>query len=262
MTPGAFDPTAPGALALIALLGARVGGLLLIAPALSGRPVPMMVRTALLVLLTMVLLPASAGAAAGGAVPRVTAATLLCETLIGMALGLGAAVFVGAAEAAGDLISVQMGLSAAAVLDPVTQQSTPTLASFTRLFATALLFAVGGHLAMIGALASSVDLLPVGGEIDAADGLRAMVMLGGELFVLGLRFAAPVAAALLVSNVALGILARTMPQLNALIVAFPVQIGLGLFPLGVALPYVAAPFASWPLSYEAVTSRLLDAFMP
>src|SRR5690606_11341793 len=167
MTPGAFDPTAPGALALIALLGARVGGLLLIAPALSGRPVPMMVRTALLVLLTMVLLPASAAAAAGGAVPRVTAATLLCETLIGMALGLGAAVFVGAAEAAGDLISVQMGLSAAAVLDPVTQQSTPTLASFTRLFATALLFAVGGHLAMIGALASSVDLLPVGGEIDA-----------------------------------------------------------------------------------------------
>ena len=262
MTPGAFDPTAPGALALIALLGARVGGLLLIAPALSGRPVPVMVRAALLVLLTSMLLPASAAAAAGGTVPRVTAETLLCETLIGMALGLGAAVFVGAAEAAGDLISIQMGLSAAAVLDPVTQQSTPALAGFTRWFAIALLFAVGGHLAMVGALASSVDVLPVGGEIAGANGLRAMVALGGELFVLGLRLAAPVAAALLVSYVALGILARTMPQLNALMVAFPVQIGLGLFTLGAALPYIAAPFASWTLSYESITSRLLEAFLP
>src|SRR5690606_40752419 len=81
MTPGPFDPTAPGALALVALLGARVGGLLLIAPALSGRPVPMMVRTAWLVLLTMVLLPASAAAAASGAVPRGTASTLPSETL-------------------------------------------------------------------------------------------------------------------------------------------------------------------------------------
>jgi len=262
MTPGGFDPTAPGALALVALLGARVGGLLLIAPALSGRPVPVMVRAAVLVLLTLMLVPASAAGAAGGAVPRVTPATLVCETLIGMALGAGAAVFVGAAEAAGDLISVQMGLSAAAVLDPVTQQSTPALAGFTRLFAVALLFAVGGHLAMVGALASSVDVLPVGAEIGGANGLRAMVAIGTELFVLGLRFAAPVAAALLVSNVALGVLARTMPQLNALMVAFPVQIGLGLFTLGVALPYIAAPFASWPLWYEAVTSRLLEAFLP
>ncbi len=261
MTPGSFDPTAPGALALVALLGMRVGGLLLIAPALSGRPVPVMVRAGVLVLLTILLVPAGA-AAAGGAVPRVTPATLVCETLIGMALGLGAAVFVGAAETAGDLISVQMGLSGAAVLDPVTQQSAPALAGFSRLFAVALLFAVGGHLAMVGALASSVAVLPVGAEIEGANGLRAMVALGSDLFVLGLRFAAPVAAALLVSNVALGILARTMPQLNALMVAFPVQIGLGLFTLGVALPYIAAPFASWPLSYEAVTSRVLEAFLP
>lgn len=261
MTPGSFDPTAPGALALVALLGARVGGLLLIAPALSGRPVPVMVRAGVLVLLTLLLVPAGAAAAAG-TVPRVTPAALVCETLIGMALGLGAAVFVGAAEAAGDLISVQMGLSAATVLDPVTQQSSPTLAGFTRLFAVALVFGVGGHLAMVGALASSVDVLPVGGEVAGANGLRAMVAVGGELFALGLRFAAPVAAALLVSNVALGILARTMPQLNALMVAFPVQIGLGLFTLGIALPYIAAPFASWPLSYEAVTSRVLEAFLP
>ena len=89
MTPGSFDPTAPGALALVALLGMRVGGLLLIAPALSGRPVPVMVRAGVLVLLTILLVPAGA-AAAGGAVPRVTPATLVCETLIGMALGLGA----------------------------------------------------------------------------------------------------------------------------------------------------------------------------
>lgn len=259
--PAPFDPTAPGALALVALLGARVGGLLLVAPALSDRPVPVMVRAGVLVLLTLLLVPAGAAAADAG-VPRVTAASLVSETLIGMALGLGAAVFVGAAEVAGDLISVQMGLSAATVLDPVTHQSSSALAGFNRLFAVALLFSVGGHLAMIGALAASVEVLPVGGPVAGAAGVRALVALGGELFGLGLRFAAPVAAALLVSNVALGVLSRTMPQLNVLMVAFPVQIGLGLFTLGVALPYIAAPFVSWPASYEAVASRVLESFLP
>jgi len=261
VSPFPLDPTAPGVPALIALLATRVGGVLLVAPAFGGRPVPMMVRAGLLLLLTALLVPAGAAAAAGST-PRVTPATLLSETLIGMAVGLGAAVFVGAAELAGDVISMQTGLSAATVLDPLTQQSAPALVGFGRLFAVALLFAVGGHLAMIGALAGSLDVLPVGGAVAGAEGLRAMVSLGTELFTVGLRFAAPVAAALLVSNIAVGILARTMPQLNALMVAFPVQIGVGLFTLGMALPFIAAPFAAWPIAYEELVSRMLEGFLP
>jgi flagellar biosynthetic protein FliR len=261
VSPFPLDPTAPGVPALVALLGMRVGGVLLVAPAFGGRPVPMMVRAALLVLLTVLLVPAGAAATAG-TTPRVTAATLLSETLIGMAVGLGAVVFVGAAEMAGDVMSMQMGLSAATVLDPLTQQSAPTLVGFGRLLATALLFAVGGHLAMIGALAATLDVLPVGGAVAGAEGLRAMVSLGTELFTIGLRFAAPVAAALLVSNLAVGILARTMPQLNALMVAFPVQIGVGLFTLGMTLPFIATPFASWPITYEELVSRMIEALLP
>src|SRR5690606_3825771 len=108
---------------------------------------------------------------------------------------------------------------------------------------------------------ASLEVLPVGGAAAGAEGLRAMVSLGSELFALGLRFAAPVAAALLVSNVAVGILARTIPQLNALMVAFPVQIGVGLFTLGMALPFIAAPFTSWPITYEELVPRMLEAFL-
>src|SRR5690606_2874045 len=233
------DPFSPGTLATAALLSARVGGLLLVAPIFSGRPVPYMLRAALLVVLTVLLLPLGlAGATAGGAAPSVTPATLMAETLVGFAVGLGAAVLVGAAEVAGDLLSIHMGLSGAMLLDPMTQHSVPIPSEFTRFFAVAVFLSLNGHVLMLEALAATVEWAPVGGPVDGAAGAWEMVSLGSRLFVHGLQFAAPVTAAVLVSNVALGILARAVPQMNMLMVAFPVQIGIGLLTLAVALPLI------------------------
>ncbi len=257
MTAAGFDLFAPGAPAVLVLLAARLGGLVMIAPVFSARTVPMMVRTALLVVLALVLVPVAA--TAPGTVPRVTPEAMIAETLVGFAIGFGAAVVVGAAEVAGDLMTAQIGLSGAAVLDPLSQQSVPVLGHFMQLFAVSLLLAFDAHLLMIDSVAASLRYIPVGSPVDAQAGLGAMVSLGGTLFGLGVRFAAPVLAAVLIANAALAILSRAAPSLNVLSVAFPVQIGIGLFALAASIPLIATWFTGWASAYDATLTHLLGA---
>jgi flagellar biosynthetic protein FliR len=239
------------------LFGARVGGLVMIAPVFSSRTVPMMVKTSMLVLLTLLLAPAAIAQVVDA--PSITPATMLSETLIGFAIGLGVAVFVGAAEAAGDLLAVQIGLSGASTLDPLTQHSVPVLGQFASLFAVTLLLAFDAHLLMLDAVASSARYIPVGSSLDLEAGLVTMVRLGSMLFALGLQFAAPVIATVLVANVALAVLSRAAPSLNVLAVAFPIQIGVGLFALAASIPLIATSFTDWPTAYDGVLTRVLGA---
>jgi flagellar biosynthetic protein FliR len=251
----ALDLFAPGAGSLIALCGARVSGLMLVAPVFSARLVPPMVKAGLVVLLTMLLTPV-AGAHLAGA-PALTPATVLAETMVGFVIGLGAALLVGAAEAAGELMAIQIGLSGASIMDPVNQHQVPALGQLMQMTALALLLSLDLHLVMIDAMAASTRVLPVGMEMDLAGGAMALVRTGSTLFVLGLRFAAPVVAAVLIANVALAILSRAAPQLNVLSVAFPLQIGIGLFALAAALPFIGTFFTGWATVYDGMVGGVL-----
>lgn len=249
----------PEGAAVTGLLGLRLSGLVWSAPVFSSRVLPASVKTAVVLLLVVLLWPVAMASASGA---EITVATVLAELLIGVTLGLGAAIFVAAAESAGDMLAVQMGLSGANVLDPMSHTQMPVLGQLLGLFATSLILAVGGHLVILHALAASLELLPPGGRIDAAEGALAVVRLGGTLLWLGLRFAAPVVAAMMIGNVALGVLARTVPQLNVLMVAFPLQIGIGLLVLAFTLPVVAGYFARWDVAYEGVAGPLLESLAP
>ncbi len=254
------DFLAPGATAVVALLLMRLTGLMLIAPVFSARAVPGRIRIAALMAFTLALLPAVLPLA-GGEV-RVTAVTLFSETLIGVTLGLGAAIFVAAAESAGDMLAVQMGLSGANILDPLSHTQMPILGQLMGLTVTAMILAVGGHRLMLEAMALSFESIPPGGPIAFEEGIVGVVGLGGYQLVLGLRFAAPVIAAMMVGNAALGVLAKTVPQLNVLMVAFPVQIGIGLLVLAVTLPLVASFFSGWPVTYGGIVEDLLGTLSP
>lgn len=253
----AVELLGPATTGTLVLLAARMGGLLLVAPVFASRTVPVMVRTSLLVVFTWMLFPVAVSV--GGVSPVISPATAFAETLIGFAIGLGAAVVVGAAEAMGDLLAVHIGLSGAAALDPLTNQSVPVLGQFASLFAVAVLLSVNAHVMMLDAMAASLRYLPVGGVVDAPRGMAAMVASGSTLFALGLRFAAPVLAAVLLANVALAVLSRIAPQLNMLSVAFPIQIGLGLLAFAAAIPLIATFFAGWNGFYDASLTHLLGA---
>lgn len=259
-----FAPGVPQALVLLAL---RVGGMLLVAPVFSARNVPVKVRTTLLLLFTL-LLSGPAVAAARSTLPalQVTPAAFLAESLVGFAVGFGAAVLVGAVETAGDLMSTSVGLSGASLLDPLSGASNTVLAQFTQLFAVTVLLSVGGHLVMLDALAESVRAVPVGaagaGAVDVRAGLAALTAGGAALFALGLKFAAPVVAAAMIGNVALAVLTRVAPALNVFTVAFPLQIGLGLVAAIAALAYLATWLAGWPAHLGGILGPFFAAMTP
>lgn len=255
----ALNPFAPGTMTGAALLLMRLTGLILIAPIYSTRSVPGQLKAALLAILTIALLPV---ALAGSGSLELSPVTMISEAVIGLTLGLGAAVFVAAAQASGDMLAIQMGLSGANVLDPMSQSQMPVLGQFMGLFTVTMIMAVGGHLLMLSALATSLDVLPLGATVNFADGVQAATRTGGLVFLLGVRFAAPVVGAMMMGNVTLGILARTVPQLNVLMVAFPVQIAIGLAALGISLPIMATFFGDWPEHYAHVVSDVLQHFAP
>ncbi|HET9454521.1 MAG TPA: flagellar biosynthetic protein FliR [Gemmatimonadaceae bacterium] len=253
-----FDLFAPGAGNALALLGMRVTGLLLVAPAFSARNVPMPLRAGMTILFTALLAPVAYEAAgARGTSLELTVGAFLGEALIGFTIGLGAAILVGAAGFAGEIAGTQAGLSGAAIFDPLGGHDSTALQQFFGLFATVILFAVNGHLVMLDALATSVQRLPLGSALHTAAGLHALALRGGTLFALGLQFAAPAIAAIVLANTALAVLGRAAPQLNVLSVAFPLQIGIGLLTLGLAIPFLGMVVGDWWLSFGGRTGELL-----
>ncbi len=253
-----FTLMTPAEAAVTGLLALRVSAVVWTAPLFSSRAVPATLKSALTVLLVVALWPVARALAPDA---QFTAAGVATELTVGVALGLGAAIFVGAAESAGDMLAVQMGLSGANVVDPMSATQLPVLGHFLGLFVTALILAGGGHLVILEGLAASHALVPSGAPLRA-EGVSGIVSLGATLLWIGLRIAAPVIAAMILGNVALGVLARTVPQLNVLMVAFPMQIGIGLFVLAAALPLVASAFAGWGGDYTELAGGLLRGLAP
>jgi flagellar biosynthetic protein FliR len=249
---------APASVATLVLLTFRVGGLVLAAPLYSAKMMPTTLKTAIVVVLSWLLHPMALGAVRGDVL--LTPGHVVGEMMIGLAMGLGAAVLIGAAEAMGDLLAVHIGLSGASAVDPLTQVSVPVLGQFANLFAVTLMLSVDGHITMLSALARSLQMLPVGSDVDLASGAAAMVAMGSTLFVLGLRFAAPVLATVLLANVSLAILTRAAPQLNILSIAFPIQIAAGLFAFAASIPAIGTFYLGWDGVYADLVGNVMAAF--
>jgi flagellar biosynthetic protein FliR len=250
--------TSAGAATFI-LLALRIGGMLLIAPVFSNTAVPLKLRVAIIVIFSVVLMPVARAHATGA--PPLTPLTFCSETIIGFGLGIGAAVVIGAASAAGDLMSVQMGLAGASVLDPMTNIQVPVLGQFMTAFVTLLLLSSGGHLVMINGLGASLSVLPVGTVPDLSAGMLVMAKLGGQLLSLGIMFSAPVMAATMLTNVSLAILTRAAPQLQIITVAFPLQIVTGLFTLAAGLSLTSVWFTGWATFHDGMLQRILGPML-
>jgi flagellar biosynthetic protein FliR len=193
------------------------------------------------------------------AAPMLTPVAVLGETMVGFTLGIGAAFIIGAAESAGELLSIQIGLSGSAVVDPLSSQQTTALGQLVNLFALVLVLTLDGHLVMLDALAASARRLPVGSALAIGDGALALTQLGGTLFSLGLQFASPVIAVVLIANVALAVLSRAAPQLQILQLAFPIQILIGLGTLVATFPFLSAWFLNWETRYDGILTRAMSA---
>ena len=161
---------------------------------------------------------------------------LFQQTLIGIAMGLVLRVVFAALDLMGEIISLQMGLSFATFFDPVAGGQTGVVGEFLTLIATLIFLSLNGHLLMVDALARSFEWLPITETQPHKGGWLMLARFGSTIFAAGLLMALPVVTALLITNIALGILTRAAPQLNIISIGFPMTlvIGLVIFWLGLA----------------------------
>ena len=158
------------------------------------------------------------------------------EIGVGIILGFVMQLAFGAAVFAGQAMSMTMGLGFAMAVDPQNGVQAPVLSQLYVILATLLFLALDGHLLLISAVIQSYQLIPVGAEGLPVTSLSAVVALGTIVFAGGILLALPAITALLMINIAFGIVTRTAPQLNIFAVGFPVTILSGLLIMFIVLP--------------------------
>ncbi len=218
-------------LAGVMLVSVRLAALFLMTPILYGITMPAVVRAMLILGLSLAL---AAGLAVRPApLPAGTlAAAMLGEAALGALMALGILMAFAVFSMAGRLLDVQIGFGIPQVLDPVTRRQLPILTSLFDQMAVVVFFVTNGHHALLRGLAYSLERFPPGQPWPMAAMMPAVIKQVAGLFTLGFALAAPVVFCILLTEVALGILSRSMPQMNMFAMGIPVKIVVGLAALG------------------------------
>jgi flagellar biosynthetic protein FliR len=223
----------------------RIAALATSAPIFSHRSVPRPVRIGLVALVTLLVAPTLAPAPFVSPFSAPGLVLIVQQLLIGVAIGFAMQVVFAAADLAGEVIGLQMGLSFATFVDARNADPVPIVGSFLSLTMMLVFLALNGHLMLVAGLVDTFASFPVGGLKSAgALDTRLIVLAARELFALGLTLALPVIGAMLLANLALGVLTRTAPQLNLFAVGFPVTLATGLAMLALAMPFVVPAMES------------------
>lgn len=215
----------------------RLTGLFLSAPIFASRQLPGRVKILIIILLSALMayyVPVSF--AVHLTTPAAFIAAWILEVFIGYSIGFVAYVIFAAIQLAGQLMDMQMGFAMVNVLDPQTGTQIPLMGNFLYLLALLLYLSMNGHHYLLQALVQSYEVIPVMGVNLGNDFIQLMVEITVYMFVIAIKISAPVVVAVMVANIAMGFIARTVPQMNVFIVGLPLNIFLGLFMLLMLLP--------------------------
>ncbi len=228
-----------GWLALLAFPMARILGFVGAAPVFGNNAVPRRIKLVVGLAVTMGVLPVVTATPPEAIDSWAGILILFQQTLIGIAMGLVLRVVFAALDLMGEIISLQMGLSFATFFDPVAGGQTAVVGEFLTLIATLVFLSLNGHLLMIDALARSFEWLPVSATLPHKGGWLVLARFGASIFASGLLMALPIVTALLITNIALGVLTRAAPQLNLFAIGFPITLTVGFGVLLLALSHLA-----------------------
>lgn len=222
------------------LVLARLASFMILAPFFSIKGSPNLIKIGFAVFLTVLLLP-SIKIAENIPIDMASYSVLVIkEVIVGLILGYVSMLTFNAIKIAGELIDIQMGFSMATVLDPQTYSRVTLVGQFLFLLQILLFFAVDGHHSLLMAISYSYTLIPVTGAVFKTTFVTAILKMFVEMFSLGIRMAAPFIVAFLICDIGLGILARSVPQLNVFILSFPMKTGIGLVTIAAVLPIMTA----------------------
>ncbi len=228
-----------GQLAAFLLVLTRTSGIFLIAPFFGSLNIPVQMRAGAAIAMAFVTFPVIVEHSVvtapesilmfGGAVAQ--------ELFVGWMIGFIAYVVLAAINMAGKIMDMQVGFSVANVMDPTSGQQSPLIGSFLYNLAVIYFLVVNGHHIIIGALIESFNRIPLDGVIWNETLASFIIDLTSGVFLTGMKIAMPVTFSILLVNVGMGILARTMPQMNIFVVGIPLHLTIGIFMLSMLLPF-------------------------
>ena len=222
---------------LFTLMFVRVGGIIFFTPILGSTNVPSHAKIGLIFFVTLMVFPLVDFTFVE--FPKgLFSFTLLIssELLIGMIIGFSVRLLMSAVQIAGTTIGFQMGFGIVNVIDPVTSTQVSVIAQFQNLVGFLIFLSINAHHIVLNSIAYSFQLIPPLGFEFSGEMVNIYMNIVRDVFVISVKIAGPLIATLLFTSVALGMIARTVPQMNVFIVGFPLQIGLGLLMIGLTLP--------------------------
>ena len=214
----------------------RVSGAMLTAPLFGAAYVPTRVRILISVFVTVVISPLLPAPPVMNLIGYEAILLAANELLIGICMGFIIQLVFDAIILAGQMIAMGMGLGFAMMVDPQRGAQVPVLSQFLLIFTMLLFVAMNGHIDFLALLAKSFQYWPIAGETVSADQLSVMWMRGAELFTGAIRVAIPAVVALLVVQLAVGIVSRAAPTLNLFAVGFPIAMLIGFLVIERLIP--------------------------
>ena len=214
----------------------RVIGVLAGAPVFGHRAVINQMKVGVALVLTIALYPA---------VPITLEATtelvpfvivVVKELTLGLMLGFAARLVFIAVQFAGEVIGIDIGFGVVNIIDPLSAEQISIIGTFKNLLAIIIFLVIDGHHTILNALAASFAMVPLGGVQLTEMLAMGLVSMTSDVFVMAVKMSAPIITALFLTSLALGIIARTVPQMNVFIVGFPLKIGIGMGMIMVSIP--------------------------
>ena len=221
------------------LVLARVTPLFFIAPLFSSRVIPPHIRGLIAVGISIGLAPLALHGQHVPSEPLALGALVIEGMLVGLGFAFSLSVLMGAVESAGSVIDVLSGFSYGALINPMDGQQSAVITRFYGLVGTMIFLVIGGDAWTLRGLDRTFELVPLTSAPRLSSLLGGAEQVFSTIFTAALEVAAPVVVALLITDVAFGVVSRVVPQLNVFAVGFPTKVAVALLVIGASLPFTA-----------------------
>lgn len=241
----------------------RMTGLFVIAPIFGRRNIPAVFKVGFSFLLALILVNTVQPAAPGeyGGIWEF-AGLAAKEFITGLSIGYVAYLVFTAIYLAGQLIDMQIGFGMVNVLDPLSNIQIPVTANYYFILSMLSFLAVKGHHALLRALFESYASIPLGGAAFGGGLMNDVIRMFGDMFVIGFKIAAPITAAILIADVVLGVISKTIPQMNVFVVGMPLKIMVGISIMLITIPMFIMLVGDLKDSMSAETIKFIEDMGP
>jgi flagellar biosynthesis protein FliR len=251
---GVMHQIGPGHVFGFFLVLARITPLFVVAPLFSSTMIPAQVRTIVAVALSIGMTPIAMHGQTIPSDPLMIAALFITNSLTGLGFALAVSAMFAAVTSAGALLDLIAGFSYGQLINPFDGTQSGALTNIYSMVGLALFIAIGGDAWMLRGIEHTLVLVPLTGAPKIGSLAAGIDTAAGTIFVSALELAAPALLALLITDVAFGMVSRVMPQLNIFAVGFPMKIGVAMLVVAASLPFLGGFLSNQVAS--AVSSAL------